>query len=176
MCHIRKNIFFPFLLNKTNQGVTDLLFYFCWITQTGWAEYPFLRNFVYLRNPRAPKGPGRSQNNSYTILPCINCADLIDQTSKTKLIIFLFIFSYIYVAFQSQHYQSYKILYIINKLSTPKYFILHKTRSIVDQSINIDKSTINQSINIYLYISMFTPLTLNAFNFPLSYPFKVQPS
>ena len=79
-------------------------------------------------------------------------------------------FSYIYVAFQSQHYQSYKILYIINELSTPKYFILHKTRSLVDQSINIDKSTINQSINI------FTPLTLNAFNFPLSYPFKVQPS
>ena len=50
------------------------------------------------------------------------------------------------------------------------------TKSTIDQSINIDKSTIDQSIHIYLYISMFTALTLNVFNFPLSYPFKVQPS
>ena len=74
---------------------------------------------------------------------------------NSSLFYCLFYFSYIYVPFQSQHYQSYKILYIINELSTPKYFVSHKTRSTVDQSINIDKSTIDQSINQYLPVYFY---------------------
>ena len=111
---------FALFYNKTNKAleIYFLLFLLNNPTRTWWIS--ILRIFIYFQKPASSIRAGTiiklflivlspSANISVlakcgkTIFPCINYADLIDQTAKFKLIIFLFILFFLYIfTFQSQ--------------------------------------------------------------------------
>ena len=92
------------------------------------------------------------------IFPCINYADLIDQTPKFKLIIFLYLFFYflLYVLeFQSKQYQSTWSYTCLMSLPIPKLFrFIQKVLELINQSTSTNQSLI-QSINQYIPVCFY---------------------